>query len=172
MLEEALNRTLLLMRTELQPDVEDATLLAALTGVRVVVVADQAALATHSGQSAYVTAALTMARSGHQIWLAGEETPLLRAQPPLGDGLLFERLLDVGRDLLPGREFHRGTPEGPVDLAILIGMPEAPATVRHAVESGPPERGRLERPFGRGAGSLVGRRLAHRRPCGRRPGGG
>ncbi|MDB5467204.1 MAG: hypothetical protein JWQ46_1966 [Phenylobacterium sp.] len=126
MLEEALNRTILLMQTELRPGADPARLLAALTGVRVTLKADRAALATYAGQCAYVTAALTMARSGHEIWLGGEETPLVGAQPPLADGLLFEQLLAVGRDLLPGCAFRRGTPDGRVDLAVVIGAPDGP----------------------------------------------
>lgn len=129
MLEDALNRTILLMAGELQ-ELRPDQALAALTGVRVVIAADRAALATPSGQSAYVTAALTMARSGHEIWLAGEETPLLGPQPPLADGLMFEQLLEVGRDLLPWREFHRGYPAGEVDLAVVLGAPEVPSAAR------------------------------------------
>lgn len=124
MLEEALNRTILLMQTELQPGADPARLLAALTGVRVAITADPAALATHAGQCAYVTAALTMARSGHEIWLVGQETRLVGAQPPLDDGLLFEQLLAVGHDLLPGRAFHRGPPDGRIHLAVVIGAPD------------------------------------------------
>lgn len=139
MLEEALNRTTLLMRTELQPTVEETRLLAALTGVRVLLIADRDALATHSGQSAYVTAALTMARSGHEIWLEGEETALLDAQPPLAEGLLFQQLLNVGQDLLPGRAFRRGIPNGAIDLAVVIGMPERTITADQVIhlQAGP-----------------------------------
>jgi hypothetical protein len=65
-LRQALDRTLLLMRDEIVESAGDDTLLAALTGTRVALIADAANIASHSAQTAFVTAALLMARSGHQ----------------------------------------------------------------------------------------------------------
>ena len=82
MLIDALNRTLLLMGTALNPTTLE-TRLQALTATRVVIRAEPAALRTASGQSALVTAATLMARSGHEVWIDAEETTVLGPQPPL-----------------------------------------------------------------------------------------
>src|SRR3954470_21049590 len=107
MLAEALNRTMLLMRTDLVPETDDDEMLAALTATRIVLEAREDALNTHSGQSAFVTAALLMARSGHEVWLDAPEHAMVGLQPPLTGGNLIESLLEVGLDLLPDRNFQR-----------------------------------------------------------------
>lgn len=120
---EALNRTFLLMRSDLKPGVSDEQLITALMSTRVMLAADAAVLATHSGQSAFIAAATTMARSAHPVWLAAEDVPLLRPQPPLHGEQLLPALHEVGRDLLPGWSFEEGEPEA-VDLLVLFGRPD------------------------------------------------
>ncbi|MFM9701341.1 hypothetical protein, partial [Streptomyces europaeiscabiei] len=63
-LREALDRTLLLMRDEVRADVPDTVLMEALTGTRIALIGDQTNLASHAAQTAFVTAAILMARSG------------------------------------------------------------------------------------------------------------
>ncbi len=123
MLIDALNRTLLLMGTALNLDCTLETRLEALTKTRVAISADAAALRTVSGQSALVTMATLMARSGHEIWIAAEETLILSPQPPLRGPNLLAGLVEAGLDLLPDCEIRRGAPQGRVDLAVLIGAP-------------------------------------------------
>lgn len=120
MLIDALNRTLLLMRTDLVETVTDEMLLEALTATTVVLSADAAALFAHSGQSAFVTAALLMARSGHDVWLDAPNVPLLDAQPPVGSGTLLEALSEVGEDLLPDVRFQIGRPARQATLAVIF----------------------------------------------------
>ena len=81
LLSEALNRTLLLMRDEVVGTVDDATLISALTSTSIVLVGDARNLSSHAAQSAFITAALLMARSGHRVHLATPDVPLLGAQP-------------------------------------------------------------------------------------------
>lgn len=119
-LNDALSRTLLLMRTDLIPSVTDDELVGTLTSVRVVLHAGADALATRSGQSAVVTAALTMARSGHEVWIDGEDVDTIGPQPPLEPGNLITSTVAAGNDLLPGRSIRRGTPPT-ADLAVTIG---------------------------------------------------
>lgn len=128
MIIDALDRTLLLMRTDLGATVTNETLLTALRSTRVVLAADEASLATHSGQSAFVTAATLMARSGHRIWLIAPEVRLLGAQPPLRGDRLLAALRELGEDLLPDWRFEEGAPPDSVDLVVQLGMP-AVATV-------------------------------------------
>jgi hypothetical protein len=119
-LAEALSRTLLLMRSDLVADIGDDVLIAALTSVRVVLHAGDDALATHSGQTALVTAALTIARSGHEVWVDAAETARIGPQPPLDHPELLAGLVDTGADLLPGRSIRLGRPAH-ADLAIVFG---------------------------------------------------
>src|SRR6266852_798103 len=120
-LREALDRTLLLMRDELTEDVPDETLLTALTGTEIALVADGRNLASHSAQSAFITAALLMARSGHKVHLVAPDVPLVGPQPPLQPGGLVSSLVAVGRDLLPGIEFSVGLPYEEADLEVKFG---------------------------------------------------
>ena len=120
---DALNRTFLLMRSDLNPGVSDEQLLEALGSTRVLLAADEAALATYSGQSAFIAASTTMARSAHSVWLQADDVPLLGDQPPLQGGTMLEALRETGRDLLPDWSFKEGEPEG-VDIAILFGAPQ------------------------------------------------
>lgn len=135
MLAEALKRTLLLMRTDLQPEASDEELLEALTGTSIVLSAGDDVLGTHSGQCALITAALLMGRSGHQVYLDFPDSPLLGRQPPLIGERLLPALLDVGQDLLPGCRFEVGKPRR-ADLAVLVGdVPPAAADESIAIDA-------------------------------------
>jgi hypothetical protein len=127
-LADSLNRTLLLIRDEVGFEIADSVLLEALTSTRVALVANAANIASHSAQTAFVTAAMIMARSGHQVFLLAPDVPMLAPQPPLQPGNMIEQLAKVGRDLLPGIEFKIGEPETEVDLA--IGLGDTPFHVR------------------------------------------
>jgi hypothetical protein len=120
-LREALDRTLLLMRDEVSDGITDNQLLSALTETSVVLVADQANLASHSAQSAYATAAMLLIRSGHRVNLEAPNIKLVGNQPPLNSGKLIDQLDNVGRDLLPGVSFAIGRQQQVADLAILFG---------------------------------------------------
>lgn len=115
----ALDRTLLLMRDDVHAD--DAALLGALTQVNVALVADAANLASHSAQTAYVTAATLMARAGHRVWLCAPDIKLVGPQPPLRNGGLIGGLVELGMDLIPGVGFAVGPAGRPVDLEVRFG---------------------------------------------------
>jgi len=130
---ESLSRTLLLMRDEVGDAVPDTRLLAALTGVRVALVADSANIASHSAQTAYVTAALLMARSAHRVWLLAPNIPLQGSQPPLAPGRLIDQLVALGQDLVPGVSFETGAPPEDLDLAVGIGDTPLPLAARRSI---------------------------------------
>jgi hypothetical protein len=132
-LRQALDRTLLLMRDEIIDSAGDETLLAALTGTRVALIANAANIASHSAQTAFVTAALLMARSGHQVYLLCPDVTLAGPQPPLGQGRLIEQLLLVGADLLPGVEFATERPTSEIDLAIALGDSDILVPARRSI---------------------------------------
>jgi hypothetical protein len=145
-LREALDRTLLLMRDEVEDDVDDDTLLAALTETGVALIADQANLVSHSAQTAFVTSALLMARSGHRVHLLCPDIPLLGPQPPLAAGRLLTELMRTGADLLPGVPFKAEQSTGEIDLAIALGDSEIPIDARRRFRLNAESwRGRLER---------------------------
>lgn len=121
MLRQALDRTLLLMRDEVHESVSDDELIAALCQTRVALIADGTNIGSHSAQTAFVTAAILMARSGHEVHLVCPPAALARSQPPLGRGDLVEELARVGHDLLPERAFGIDAPAGKFDLAIALG---------------------------------------------------
>src|SRR5690242_11185629 len=115
---ESLKRTLLLMRDEFGLEIDDRLLLKALTVTRVALVADAANLASYAAQTAFITAAMLMARSGHQVFLLAPDIEMIGLQPPLRPGRLVSQLLETGKTLLPGVEFHAGSITEQVDLAI------------------------------------------------------
>ena len=121
MLAAALNRTLLIMSTDLRDDVPADELLQALTSTTVVLSAGEGVLATHSGQCAFVTAATLMARCGHTIWLDAPNVELVGNNPPVRERRLIDGLVELGFDLLPGRSFNVGNPTAKPDLAIIFG---------------------------------------------------
>lgn len=120
-LREALDRTLLLMRDEFDDSVSDSELLEALTGTEIAVVADESNISSHSAQTAFVTAAMLMARSGHRVYLMAPDVPLACVQPPLQPGAMIEQLLKTGSDMLPDVAFIAAQPATEIDLAIAIG---------------------------------------------------
>ncbi len=128
LLAESLNRTLLLMRDEVWPEIDNSVLLAALTNTRVALIADAANIASHAAQTAFVTTAMLMARSGHQVFLTAPDVTMVAPQPPLRPGAMMDQLARVGKDMLPGVELVAGEPEGEVDLA--IGLGDTPFNVR------------------------------------------
>jgi len=115
---QALDRTLLLMRDEVDPSVSDEALLGALRGTTVVLLANRVNI---SSQSAFVTTAMLMARSGHRVFLCAPDVALVGAQPPLRAGGMIERLLEAGTNLVPGVEIFCGLSRGKADLAIALG---------------------------------------------------
>ena len=120
----ALDRTFRLMRDELSDKVQDRDLLDSLTGTEIALAADAANLKSHACQTAFVTAALLLARSGHTVYLLAPDVPLLGKQPPLSKDSLLSALIDVGRDLIPGLEFRMGPPTHAIDAAVLFGGSE------------------------------------------------
>lgn len=118
---EALDRTFRLMRDDLIDAVNDNELAQALTGTNVVLAGTAENLSTHAAQSAYITAALLMARSGHKVYLAAPDVRLCGAQPPLKGNHLVSALMDISDDLLPGVGFSTSSPPNTVTLCVCFG---------------------------------------------------
>jgi len=124
----ALARTLLLMRDDLKADVSDEELLDALTSTIVVIVADKPNLSSHSAQSAFVTAAMLMARSAHQVHVLAPDLRLLERQPPLLGERIISALVAASDNLVPGVALRGHLPNTTPDLEIRIG--DTPSRIR------------------------------------------
>jgi hypothetical protein len=109
------------MQDEFGPDVETNVLLDALTSTRVALAADGKNIKSHAAQTAFITTAILMVRSGHQVFLIAPDVEMVGPQPPLQPGGIIEQLIKVGNDLLPGITFAAGDPEGDVDLVVAFG---------------------------------------------------
>lgn len=121
---EALDRTMRLMRDNLDPAVSDEALLSALLRPRVLVTANEEALASPAAQTAFVTTALLLLRSGATVAVSAPDVALLHPQPPLVGDRLVSALLDVGDDLIEGVHC-RSAGKGSYDAVIAIGsMPD------------------------------------------------
>jgi len=118
---KTLSRTLLLVRDEIAEDADDANLVTALTTTSVVLIGDAHNLRSHAAQTAFITAALLMCRSGHRVYLAAPDVPLHDRQPPLKGDHLISALLSVSNDILPGIGFSVFPPQGEATLAVLFG---------------------------------------------------
>jgi hypothetical protein len=127
------------MRDELRPDVADADLVNALTRTKVALVAGEESLKLHAAQSAFIAAALLMARTGHVVYLAAPNVPMHGPQPPLKGDRLLDALLDVGGDLVPGIEFQAGLPHEEIEAAVFFDHTEWPGRARSAVHAGATE---------------------------------
>lgn len=127
-LREALDRTLLLMRDEIDNRASDEMMIAALIGTSVAIITDARNIASHSAQSAFITAALLAARSGHNVTLIAPNVEMVGPQPPLKSGRLVDRLMEAGNDLLPGITFSTELPRTMLDLALMIGSSPNPVT--------------------------------------------
>lgn len=147
LLRESLDRTFLLARDDVTEKATDLHLLGALTGTIVALVSDEMNLATPAAQSALVTTALLMARSGHRVHLIVPNVPLSSPHPPLKATGLLDGLVDIGLDLLPSIEFSTDPPHGPVDLCVTVGDSATCIQARHSVSMNASAwAGRLDRP--------------------------
>ena len=124
LLREALDRTLLLMRDEVQAS--DQELLSALTSTTICLVADTETLRSHSAVCAFSTAAMLLARSGHRVHLIAPDVVVNFPQPPLRCGSLLSSLLNANGDLVPVDCFSTTIPEQRVDLAVRFGRSTIP----------------------------------------------
>jgi hypothetical protein len=97
---KALARTVDLVRADIFPDVDDDDVVAALTGVRMRLVADERNLSCATGQTALVTTAIVAAQSGAELVLDLPDVPLIGDQPPLRGRQVGEALLELTSDLI------------------------------------------------------------------------
>lgn len=118
--EEQLSRTIDLF--EIDFGVKDRrAILRALLAPRVTIVAGERVVRSLAGQSAISTAAMLMARTGHQIFLAMPDAVVVGHQPPLQPGSFLEAMDVLGRKLIDGVPITIGAPVGASDIVFCLG---------------------------------------------------
>jgi hypothetical protein len=116
---DQLARTIALFQTEL--DIADAALVAHhLTTLKVALVAGPEAMSTKAGQVALLTAALLLARSGHQVSVNIFDVPLIGYQPPFSGTTIYEAIENLRDELITGSNISVGFPVRP-DVVFDIG---------------------------------------------------
>src|ERR1700732_3903120 len=109
------------MRDEIGAEAKDSVLISALMTTTVVLVGDARNLASHAAQTAFITAALLMARSGHRVHLIAPNLPLHGRQPPPQGEHLMSALLSASNDILPGIAFSLFPPHDEATLVVTFG---------------------------------------------------
>lgn len=119
-IEGQLSRTIALFEVDFAISDREA-ILRALTSPRIAIVASDAVAHSFAGQTAITTAAMLMARSGHQVFVDTPDATLVGHQPPFTGGSLHHALTDVGSKLIDGVPIHIGPPIGSADIVFYLG---------------------------------------------------
>lgn len=119
--EDALDRTILLMRDYLRPDTTSERIVTALHDTSVVFVSDGSTLREEAAQHALVTAVLLTARMGVSVYLDCPNVPLIGIQSPLKGTRILDGLTDICSDLIPERNATLGWPAESPDLVVFVG---------------------------------------------------
>lgn len=114
----ALTRTALLVKEAVFPELAEREIVRALTRTRVRLSADEETLASQAGQTALVSAFVSVAQLGAHIFVNIPETGLIHPQPPIVGEELLSGLLEHSQDLIAPAASDHVTP---VDLEIVFG---------------------------------------------------
>jgi hypothetical protein len=116
---QQLARTALLFQSDLGTD-DTELVLHALGAPKIVLTGGDAATQTRAGQSALLTAALLIARSGQRVYVHALDVPLIGYQPPFSGRTLYEAIHNIRGELIDGNGIEIGFPMGS-DLAFVFG---------------------------------------------------
>lgn len=106
---DQLSRTMALFKTDFGIS-SDELVLRALRSPRATIVASERVVSSFAGQVCISTAAMLMARTGHQVFVDTPDAHLVGVQPPLAGTWFHQALADVGERLIE-------------DVPIIIGSP-------------------------------------------------
>ena len=123
-----LDRTLLLCRDYVDNGLSNEEIAASFLSLRVLCVADQRNLSTHSGQTCLATLVALLSRMGIRVALAMPETSVILPQPPLAGSLLRESLCGSSNRLLLGAEVEIWDGKAKPNLTFVLGDSEAVET--------------------------------------------
>lgn len=117
---EQLARTILLFQNDLGI-ADPAIVLRALTAPTISLIADSQVAGSRSGQVAITTAAMLMARSGHNVFIDTPDAPLVGEQPPLRGSSLHDGIASISDQMIEGAQIAIGCPLFPADIAFGFG---------------------------------------------------
>lgn len=120
---EALNRTILLCRDYVADELTDEQIANAFQSLRVLCMADDVTLSSHSGQTALITLVCLLSRMGMQVGLVLPDAPIIKPQPPVAGAGIGVRtaLTSVSERLLPGGSIVRADAGFSPDIAFALG---------------------------------------------------
>lgn len=118
---EALSRTILLIRQQRLPGVDENELLRTLADTTVAVVADEGNIASPSAQSAVTALVGLTAACGMRIRLVIPPSPIAGAQPPLTGDNLADSLRELALDSVPSADAVVDRRTGAGDTVFVVG---------------------------------------------------
>jgi molybdopterin/thiamine biosynthesis adenylyltransferase len=119
--QEALDRTLLLVRQHRLPGAPSEDILAALHGTTVCIVADERNLSLSTTQSAVATLSSLVLQCGMRVRLVMPAAELVSYQPPLVGADLRSAIVELADDSVPGAEAEIGRASHSGDLVFVMG---------------------------------------------------
>lgn len=117
---EALNRTILLCRDYVSPDLTDEEISHCFQSLRVLCVSDLRNISSHSGQTALITLVSLLSRMGVRVWLHIPEVQMLSPQPPLSGLTVRGALMASSEAMVPGATVC-SDPDVRPDLTFVLG---------------------------------------------------
>jgi hypothetical protein len=118
---EQLNRTILLCRDYVADGLSDQYVCQSFQTLRVLCVADELNLSSHSGQTCLTTLVGLLSRMGMQVTLAIPEIPMVLQQPPLVGKSLRKSLLASSNKLITGAAVRQDSADHNPDLIFALG---------------------------------------------------
>lgn len=114
-----LSRTIALYKTDLGI-ADDHVVEAALRRFNVLLAIGHPASSTRAGQCSVLTAAMLLARSGHNVFVQATDGPMVGHQPPFEGASLHEAVQSVQGQLIDGSSIRLGPPDR-IDIAFDFG---------------------------------------------------
>lgn len=116
---EQLSRTIALYKTDLGI-ADDHVIDSALRRFNVMLAIGHPASSTRAGQNGILTAAMLLARSGHNVFIQAVDGPLVGHQPPFEGASLHEAVQSLHGRLVEGSSIRIGAPDR-IDIAFDFG---------------------------------------------------
>lgn len=116
---DQLSRTIALFKADFGISSDDV-ILRALRSPRITIVGSERVVNSFAGQVCISTAAMLMARTGHQVFVDTPDAHLVGAQPPLAGTWFHQALTDVGEKLIEGVPILIGSPPAS-DIVFYLG---------------------------------------------------
>jgi hypothetical protein len=121
---DQLDRTILLCRDYVENSLSDDAIAESFRSLRILCVADERNLSSHSGQTCLTTLVALLSRMGIQVALAIPEISMILPQPPFVRASLRESLLASSNTLMTGAAVQLHDAAQTPDLVFVFGDSE------------------------------------------------